>query len=66
MVTECKEIPYSGNFSREKTFVSFAVSEPSAKVFSVKYFGRGDTNCNAQVAYMRVRCACTRAQAKPT
>ena len=36
-------IPYSGKLLREKTFVFFAVSEPSVKVFSAKF-------CNPQCA----------------
>ena len=34
-------LPYSGKFSRKKTFVDFAVLEPSTKVFSVKFWGCG-------------------------
>ena len=30
-------IPYSGKFSREKTFMNFAIFQPSAKVFSTKF-----------------------------
>ena len=30
-------IPYSGKFSREKTFTNFAIFQPSAKVFSMKF-----------------------------
>ena len=32
-------IPYSGKLSREKTFANFEVREPSAKVFSTKFWG---------------------------
>ena len=32
-------IPYSGKLSREKTFANFEVQEPSAKVFSMKFWG---------------------------
>ena len=32
-------IPYSGKLLKEKTFTNFAVLEPPAKVFSMK-FGR--------------------------
>ena len=47
------------NFEGRKMF---AVSEPSAKVFSAKF----SEICNAHVTcmHMRVRCACVRA--KPT
>ena len=31
------ELPYSGKLSREKTFTNFAISPPSAKVFSTKF-----------------------------
>ena len=30
-------IPYSGKFSREKSFTNFAVFQPSAKVLSTKF-----------------------------
>ena len=32
-------IPYSGKLLREKTFANFEVREPSAKVFSTKFWG---------------------------
>ena len=35
-------VPYSRKHLREKTFAFFAVSELSAKVFSAKFYGRGD------------------------
>ena len=31
------QAPYSGKFSREKTFTNFAIFQPSAKVFSTKF-----------------------------
>ena len=58
---------YSGKLSRVKTFAFFAVSEPTAKVFSAKVWG-GEIHVgefrNPHVAYghMRVRCACARAK----
>ena len=36
-------IPYSGKLSREKTFANFEVREPSAKVFSTKFWGMPPT-----------------------
>ena len=33
------KVPYSGKLSREKTFMNFEVREPSAKVFSTKFWG---------------------------
>ena len=55
-------IMYSGKLLREKTLPFFAVSEPSAKVFSAKFVG-GEIHVgrNAHVACMWVRCACARA-----
>ena len=35
--TGISELPYSGKFSREKTFTNFAIFQPSAKVFSTKF-----------------------------
>ena len=58
MVTECKRI--SENF---RVFRGF---RPIRESFLREYFGWGDKNCNAQVACMRVRCACPRTRARPT
>ena len=41
MLRELVRVPCSGKLSREKTFADFAVLEPSAKVFSAKFWGRG-------------------------
>ena len=40
----CTVMPYSRKFSREKTFMNFAVLEPSVKVFSTKFGGRAVSN----------------------
>ena len=44
-------IPYSGKLWREKTFAFLAVSEPSTKVFSVKF-------CEIRNAYTLRVCGC--------
>ena len=31
------QLPYSGKLSREKTFMNFAILQPSVKVFSTKF-----------------------------
>ena len=38
-IIQVPQIPYSGKLSREKAFVNFEVWEPSAKVFSTKFWG---------------------------
>ena len=53
-------IPYSGKLSREKTFVDFAVLELFAKVFSVKFWGRGILGVGRQANVLKsLSCLCS-------
>ena len=47
-------VPYSGKLSREKSFVFFAVLEPSVKVFSTKFCNPQCTRC----MYAGALCMC--------